>query len=101
MTIQRVPLTEANRRMKQIRQFAHNDGLVVLTSHDRPALIVLEVERCQRLLEGAEQLVHLLEADNLVEVARTISAANAIGLGRDRDWIRRTLEDLENAERAS
>ncbi len=83
MTIQRVALTEANRRMKQIRQFAHNDGLVVLTSHDRPALIVLEVERCQRLLEGAEQLVQLLAADNLMEVARAISAVDAIGLSSD------------------
>jgi PHD/YefM family antitoxin component YafN of YafNO toxin-antitoxin module len=46
MTIQHIPLTQANRRMKQIRQFINSDGLVVLTSHDKPTLIVLDVERC-------------------------------------------------------
>ncbi len=100
MTIQRIALTEATRRMKQIRQFAHDDRLVVLTSHDKPTLIVIEVERCQRLLEGAEQLVHLLAADSLLEVARAISAVDAIGLSGDRDWIRQVLEDLGRTERA-
>jgi hypothetical protein len=100
MTIQHIPLTQANRRMKQIRQFAQSDGLVVLTSHDKPTLIVFDVERCRRLLCGAEQLAQLLMASNQVEAARAISAADAIGLGRDRDWIKRTLEDLEPAEDA-
>lgn len=100
MTIQHIPLTQANRRMKQIRQFMNSDGLVVLTSHDRPALIVLDVERCLRLLCSAEQLAQLLTAGNLVEAARAISAADANGLSNDRDWIRRGLEDLKPAEDA-
>lgn len=96
MTIQRIPLTQANRRMKQIRQFMNADGLVVLTSHDRPALIVLDVERCLRLLCGVEHLTHLLAANNLVEVARAISAADASRLSNDRDWIKHTLADLKS-----
>ncbi len=92
MTIQHIPLTQANRRMKQIRQFRNSDGLVVLTSHDRPALIVLDVERCLRILCGAEHLAQLLRADNLVDVARVISAAEADGLSGDRAWIERTLD---------
>lgn len=101
MSIQHIPLTQANRRMKQIRQFMNSDGLVVLTSHDKPTLIVLDVERCRRLLCGAEQLAQLLIASNLVEAARTISAVDATGLSSDRDWIRRALEDLLRAEDAS
>ena len=101
MTIQCMPLTEVNRRMKQIRQFVQSAGLVVLTSHDKPALIILEVERGRRLLEGAEQLAHLLAADSPLDVARTICAADAIGLSGDYDWIKRALEDLRHAERAS
>ena len=85
MTIQHIPLTQANRRMKQIRQFLNSDGLVVLTSHDRPALIVLDIERCLRLLCGAEQLAQLLTAGNLVEAAQAISVAEASGLSDDRD----------------
>jgi hypothetical protein len=100
MTIQHIPLTQANRRMKQIRQFMHSDGLVVLTSHDRPALIVLDVEHCLRLLCGAEQLAQLLTAGNLVEAAQAISVADASGLINDRDWIKCTLEDLKPAENA-
>jgi hypothetical protein len=100
MTIQHIPLTKANRRMKQIRQFMNADGLVVLTSHEKPALIVLDVERCLRLLCGAEQLAQLLTAENLVEAARAISAAEASGLNNDCDWIRRTLADLKLAENA-
>ena len=99
MTIQHIPLTQANRRMKQIRQFMNSDGLVVLTSHDRPALIVLDVERCLRLLCSAEQLAQLLTAGNLVEAARAISAADANGLSNDRDWIRRGLEDLSRLQK--
>ncbi len=95
MTIQHIPLTEVNRRMKQIRQFMHSDGLVVLTSHDKLAMIVLEVKSYWCLLCGAEHLAQLLAPNGLVEAARAISAADVIGLGRDRDWIRRTLQDLE------
>ena len=98
MTIQHIPLTEANRRMKQIRQFTHSDGLVVLTSHDKPALIVLDVERGLRLLSGVDQLAQLLVANNLAEAARAISAAEALGLSDDHDWIKRTLVALEPAE---
>ncbi len=100
MTIQHIPLAKANRRMKQIREFVNGDGLVVLTSHDRPALIVLDVERCLRLLCGAEHLTQLLTAGNLVEAARAISAADANGSSNDRDWIRRALEDLKPVEDA-
>ena len=101
MMIQHIPLTEANRRMKQIRVFAHSEGLVVLTSHDKPALIVLDVERCLRLLTGVEQLRQLLLATNLVEAARAISAADAIGLSSDHEWAQRALNDLQQAEDAS
>jgi len=69
MTIQHIPLTEANRRMKQIREFTRREGLVVLTSHDKPALVVVDVDRCLRLLTGMEQLMQLLLAKNLVEAA--------------------------------
>ncbi len=100
MTIQHLPLTQANRRMKQIRQFLNSDGLVVLTSHERPALIVLDVERCLRLLCGAEELARLLTAGNLVEAAQAIGAADASGLINDRDWIKRTLAELKPAENA-
>ncbi len=98
MTIQYIPLTQANRRMKQIRQFMNNDGLVVLTSHDRPALIVLDVERCLRLLFAAEQLTQLMTAGNLVEAAQAISAANASGLSNDQQWTKHALNDLRQAE---
>ena len=59
-----------------------------------PALIVLDIERCWRLPCGAEQLVQILAASNLVEAAKAIRAADASGLSSDRDWIKRTLEDL-------
>ena len=98
MTIQHIPMTQANRRMKQIRQFMNSDGLVVLTSHDKPALIVLDVEHCVRLLCSAEQLLQILAASNLVDAARAISAADASNLSNDRDWIKRTLGDLKSAE---
>ncbi len=98
MTIQHIPLTQANRRMKQIRQFMNADGLVVLTSHEKPALIILDVERCLRLLCGAEQLAQLLTAGNLVEAARAISAADTSGLNNERDWIKCTLAELKPAE---
>ncbi len=55
MTIQHVPLTEANRRMDQIRKFAHSEGL----------------------LSGVEQLARLLMANSLAEAARAISTADA------------------------
>ena len=100
MTIQHIPLTLANRRMKQIRQFMNSDGLVVLTNHDRPALIVLDVERCWRLLCGAEQLAQILTASNLVEAARAVSAADASEVVNDHNWIRRALADLKPAENA-
>lgn len=100
MTIQHIPLTEANRRMKQIREFAHSEELVVLTSHDRPALIVLDVERCLQLLCGAEQLAQLLMARSPIEAARAISAADASGLSDNYDWIKCTLEDLQHTEDA-
>jgi hypothetical protein len=96
--IQHIPLTQANRRMKQIRQFMHTDGIVVLTSHDRPALIVLDVELCLRLLCNAEQMSQLLTAGNVIEAAQAISAADASGLSHD--WIKRTLEDLKFVEDA-
>lgn len=98
MSIQHIPLTQANRRMKQIRQFMNNDGLVVLTSHDKPALIILDVERCLRLLCGAEQLAQLLTAGKIIEAVRAISAADASGLSNDHDWLKRTLEELMPAE---
>jgi hypothetical protein len=100
MSIQHIPLTQANRRMKQIRQFMNSDGLVVLTNHDKPTLIVLDVERCRRLLCGAEQLAQLLMASNLTEAARAITEADAIGLSNDHEWIKRTLHDLRQAEDA-
>jgi hypothetical protein len=100
MTIQHIPLTEANRRMKQIREFAHSEGLVVLTSHEKPALIVLDVERGLRLLCGTEQLTQLLMASSLIEAARAISAADVSGLSDDYDWIKCTLEDLQHTEDA-
>ena len=95
MTIQHIPLTKANRRMKQIREFAHSEGLVVLTSHDKPALIVLDVKRGLRLLTGMEQLMQLLMANNLVEAAQAISTADAIELSSDREWIRHAVDDLK------
>ncbi len=101
MTIQHIPLTEANRRMKQIREFAHSEGLVVLTSHDKPALVVLDVGRCLRLLSGVEQLMRLLIANNPVEAARAISAADAIGLSGDHGWLTCALEDLRHTEDAN
>jgi hypothetical protein len=97
MTIQHIPLTQANRRMKQIRQFMNADGLVVLTSHEKPALIVLDVERCLRLLGGAEQLAQLLAASSLIEATRVIHAADLSGLTNDRDWLKRILEELKSA----
>ena len=48
----------------------------MLTSHDKPSLIVLDGERCRRLLSGAEHLAQLVMASNLVEAARAISAAD-------------------------
>jgi hypothetical protein len=101
MMIQHIALTEANRRMKQIREFARSEGLVVLTSHDKPALFVLDVERFLRLLTGVEQLMQLLLANNLVEAARAINAADAIGLSRDHEWTQRVLNDLQQAEDAN
>jgi hypothetical protein len=100
MSIQHIPLTQANRRMKQIRQFMNSDGLVVLTSHDKPALIVVDVDRCLRLLTGMEQLLQLLLANNLVEAARAISAADAIGLSYDHEWTQRALTDLRQSVEA-
>ena len=97
MSIQHIPLTQANRRMKQIRQFMNSDGLVVLTSHDKPTLIILDVEHGLRLLCGAEQLAQILAAGNLVEAARAISAADASGLSNDQEWIKRALNDLRSA----
>jgi PHD/YefM family antitoxin component YafN of YafNO toxin-antitoxin module len=78
MAIQHILLTDANRRMEQIREFAHREGLVVLTSHDKPAAVVLDVNRCQRLLTGIEQLTQLLLANKLVEAAWAISAVDAL-----------------------
>jgi hypothetical protein len=98
--MQRIPSTEVNHRMKQIRQSASNDGLVVLTSHDKPALIILDVRHCQQLLRGAEQLVKLLAANNLVEIVRAVSAADAIGLSRHADWIKQALAELQEADGA-
>ncbi len=95
--MQRIPSTEVNHRMRQIRQAASSDGLVVLTSHDRPVLVILDVGRCQQLLYGAELLLKLLAASNLVEIARTISAADTIGLSRHADWIQRALAELQDA----
>jgi hypothetical protein len=98
VTIQRIPLTEATRRMKQVRQMAQEDGLVILTSHDKPALIVIEVERGRKLLNGAEQLVQLLAAASILEVAQAISGAAAVELSSDHDWIRRALEELRQLD---
>jgi hypothetical protein len=98
--MQRIPSTEVNHRMKQIRQSASNDGLVVLTSHDKPALIILDVGHCQQLLRGAEQLVKLLAANNLVEIVRAVSAADTIGLSRHANWIKQALAELQEADGA-
>ena len=83
--MQRSPSTEVNPRMRQIRQSAASDGLVVPTSHDRPGLVILDVSRCRQLLYGTEQLVKLLAANNLVEIVRAVSAADTIGLSRHAD----------------
>ena len=64
--MQRIPSTQVNYHMRQIRRSASSDGLVVLTSHDRPALVILDVGRCLQLLSGTEQLLKLLAANNLV-----------------------------------
>lgn len=100
MTLQRIPLTEAARRLKQIRQIAQDQGLVVLTSHDRPVLIVVEVERGKQLLEGANQLAKLLVADNLLGFVRAIGAADERRLGIDVNWIGQALADLQDDERS-
>ena len=99
--MQRIPSTEVNHRMKQIRQSASSDGLVVLTSHDRPALVILDVGRCLQLLYSTEQLVKLLAANNLVEIVRAVSAADAIGLSRHADWIKQALAELQDADNAN
>jgi hypothetical protein len=99
--MQRIPLTEVNHQMKQIRQFTRSDGLVVLTSHEKPALIVLDVERCLRLLCAAEQLAQLLVAGNLVEVVRAVSGADTMKLSSDHGWIKRALDGLKNGEDTS
>ena len=101
MTLQRIPLTEAARRLKQIRQIAQDQGLVVLTSHDKPVLMVVEVERGKQLLEDADRLAKLLAADNLLGFARAISAADEQRLGFDADWIGQALADLQDDERTS
>ena len=98
MTIQHIPLTEANRRMKQIREFTRREGLVVLTSHDKSVLVIVDVDRCLRLLTGMEQLMQLLLAKNLIEAARAISAADAIGLSNDQQWTQCVLNDLQQSE---
>jgi hypothetical protein len=84
--------------MKQVKQFTYHDGLVVLTSHDRPALVILDVGRCLQLLYGTEQLVKLLAANNLVEIVRAVSAADTIGLSRHADWIKQALTELQDAD---
>jgi hypothetical protein len=93
-----MPVTEAARRMKQIRQLALDHGLVILTSHDKPALIVMEVERGQRLLNGAEQLLNLLAATSVIEVVQAISRLYAIEFGGDQEWIRQTLAEMNRAD---
>ena len=100
MTLQRVPLTEAARCLKQIRQTARDEGMVVLTSHDKPVLIVIEVERGKRLLAGAEQLTQLLTANNLLAFVRAIGAADERRLGIDVNWIGQALADLQDDERS-
>ena len=84
--------------MKQVKQFTYHDGLFVLTSHDRLALVILDVGRCLQLLYGTEQLVKLLAANNLVEIVRAVSAADTIGLGRHADWIKQALTELQEAD---
>ncbi len=98
--MQRIPSTEVNHRMRQIRQAAASDGLVVLTSHDKPVLVILDVNRCQQLLSGFEQLVKLLAASNLVEIVRAVSAADTIGVSRHADWIKQALAELQEADDA-
>ncbi len=73
----------------------------MLTSHDKPALLVLDVEYGLRILSGMELLTQLLLAHNLTEAARAITADAAIGLSHDHDWIKCTLDDLRQAEDAS
>ena len=101
MILHRVSLTEAARRLKQIRQIVQDQGLVVLTSHEKPVLLVVEVERGRQLLAGAEQLARLVAADNLLNAARAIGAADEWRLGVDVDWIRQALADLQDDERSS
>jgi hypothetical protein len=98
--MQRIPSTEVNHRMRQIRQSASSDGLVVLTSHDRPALVIMDIGRCLQLLYGTEQLVKLLATNNLVEIVRAVSAADTIGLSRHTDWIKQALTELQDADGA-
>jgi hypothetical protein len=86
--------------MRQIRQSAASDGLVVLTSHDKPALVILDVGRCLQLLYGAEQLVKLLAANNLVEIVRAVTAADRIELSCHADWLKRALVELQDADGA-
>mgnify|MGYP000563169200 CR=1 FL=1 len=97
----RIPSTEVNHRMKQIRQSASSDGLVVLTSHDKPALVILDVGHCLQLLYGTEQLVKLLAANNLVEIVRAVSVADTIGLSCHDDWVKRALAELQDAKGAN
>ena len=101
MTLQRIPLTEAARRLRQIRQIAQDQGVVVLTSHDKPVSMVIEIERGKRLLAGADQLAKLLTADNLLGFVRAIGATDERRLGFDADWIGQALVDLQDDERAS
>ncbi len=70
------------------------------TSHDRPVLVILDVGRCLQLLCGADQLVKLLAANNLVEIVRAVSAADTIGLSRHADWIKQALAELQDADGA-
>ncbi len=101
MTLQRIPLTEAARRLKQIRQTARDEGLVVLTSHDKPVLIVIEVERGKQLLEDTDRLSKLLAADSLLGFVRAIGAADKRRFGANGDWIGQALADLQDDERVS
>lgn len=92
--------TEVNHRMRQIRQSAASDGLVALTSHDRPVSVILDVGRCRQLLYGTEQLAKLLAASDLLEIVRAVSAADTIGLSHHADLIKQALAELQEADGA-
>lgn len=73
----------------------------MLPSRDRPAFVILDVGCCLQLLDGTEQLVKLLAANNLVEIVRAVSAVDMIGISRHADWITQALAELHEVDGAN